>query len=79
MTSEDRDRAMAELKAAASARVAGFHGGLDSTEDLLPGCSTCGWCHTTGSPAGAVLVVVPRELAATVSCSWYPVPTAPGV
>jgi hypothetical protein len=56
MTTEERDRAMRELADAARARVEGFHGGLDSSVDLLPVCSVCSWCHTTGSPAGVVFV-----------------------
>lgn len=55
MTSEDRDRAITELEAAAWARIDGIHGGLDSTEDLLPVCSTCSWCHTQNTPGGAAL------------------------
>ena len=55
MTSEERERAIEELTAAAHARVDGVHGGLDSSVDLLPVCSTCLWCHTTGTPAGSVI------------------------
>lgn len=56
MTREEWERARAELAAAATARLDGFHGGLDSSQDLLPGCAACRWCHTTGSPAGDILI-----------------------